>query len=111
MEELEKTSLVMKELEKTSLRTEEHLGVTTLFTKYKPDLALADLGFEIFTGVQAYLGPLTAWVKTWSTSEGLMKGLDNKMQDVEKKVSKLARDVVTAGAAGTSVAIMGLGAS
>ena len=40
-----------------------------------------------------------------------MKGLDEKIQDVEKKVSKLARDVVSAGAAGTSVGTTGLGTS
>ena len=51
VEELERTSLVMNELEKTSLSTEEHLGVTTLFSKYKPDLVLAELGFKNFTGV------------------------------------------------------------
>ena len=79
-----------------------------MFTKYKPELALADLGLEIFGGVQAYLNPLTIWVKTWSNSQGLMKGLDEKMLDVKKRVSKIARDVVTAGAA---AAVAGAGAS
>ena len=98
VEELEKTSLVMEELEKTSLGKEEHSGVMKLFGKYKLELALADLGLEIFAGVQAYLNPLTIWHKTWSTSQGLMKGLDEKMQDVKKRVFKIARDVVAAGA-------------
>ena len=85
--------------------------MTKLFTKYKPELALADLGLKIFAGVQSYLNPLTTWVKTWSTSQGLMKGLDENMQDVEKRVSKIARDVVTAGVAGLSVGTTGPGTS
>ena len=40
-----------------------------------------------------------------------MKGFDQTIQGVEKKVSKLARDVVSAGASGMSAGTMGLGAN
>ena len=103
VEDLEKSSLAMKELEKTSLIDKECGGVKKLFTTYDPDLTLGDLGLKIFTGVKTYLDPLTTWMNTWSTSKGLMKGLDEKMKNVEKKLSKLASDVVTVGAAGTSL--------
>ena len=94
----------MKKLKKTSLSPDEHSGAKKLFSKYDPNLALAELELGIFTGVKAYLSPLTTWMNTWSSSKGLMKGLDEKME-----LSKLASDVVSAGASGMSAGTMGLG--
>ena len=111
VEELEKSSLVLKQLEKTSLSAEECAGVKKLFTTYDPKLALEELGLAIFTGVKDYLDPLTTWTNSWSTPKGLMKRLDEKMEAVEKKLSKLASDVVRVGAAGTSLGPQGLGAN
>ena len=62
VEDLEKSSLVMKELENS--------GVKKLFSKYDLDLALAELGVKIFMGVKTYLGPLTTWTNSWSTPKG-----------------------------------------
>ena len=44
----------VKDLETKSLTTDEQVGVSTRFAKYKPQHALADLGQEIFLGVQSY---------------------------------------------------------
>ena len=79
VEDLEKSSLAMKELEKTSLSPEECAGVKKLFTTYNPKLALKELGIAVFMGVKDYFIPLTTWTNRWSTPEGLMKRLDEKL--------------------------------
>ena len=109
VENLEKSSLVIKELEKTSLNAEECEGVKILFNKFDPKLALSELKVGIVAGVKTYLSPLTTWTNSWSTSKGLMKGLDEKMEAFEKKLSKLASDAISAGASGMSSGTMGRG--
>ena len=44
----------VSDLAKVALTSDGHKGVSTLFGKYKPENTLADLGKEIFVGVQAY---------------------------------------------------------
>ena len=60
---------------------------------------MEDLGKEIFLGVQTYLKPLTNWVSPWTIPQGVMKGLDEKVTDVEARIYKILRDVTVAAAA------------
>lgn len=95
-------------LAKVAMTAEEHKGESAFFATYKPENTLADLGKEIFVGVQAYLHPLTAWVATWTTPRGVMKGLDDKVLEFEARLSKLSTDAAASGTAGRRAGTMPL---
>lgn len=95
-------------LAKVAMTAEEHKGESALFATYKPENTLADLGKD-FVGVQAYLHPLTAWVATWTTPRGVMKGLDGKVLEFEARLSKLlTEDAAASGTAGRRAGTMPL---
>jgi len=90
MEHLQVLGESFKDLHKVALTKEEHLGAFAMFGQCKPDLGLSDFADAFFKGVTTYFDTLIQCVAKWSTAQATGKRFDDKMVELETRITENA---------------------